>query len=54
MLKHYTDYDRNFMERLNDFLPEKIVDVHTHVWRKEFRIKRRKQAAADRHGQPGS
>ncbi|NLA83175.1 MAG: amidohydrolase family protein [Clostridiales bacterium] len=40
MLKHYTDYDRNFyMERLNDFLPEKIVDVHTHVWRKEFRIK---------------
>jgi hypothetical protein len=40
MLKHYTDYDRNFyMERLNDFLPEKIVDVHTHVRRKEFRIK---------------
>jgi len=32
------DVDRSFYEqRLRDFLPERIVDIHTHVWRDEDR-----------------
>ncbi|MCV7225138.1 amidohydrolase family protein [Mycolicibacterium komossense] len=28
-----TDYDRQFYaERIHDFLPERIVDCHTHIW----------------------
>jgi predicted TIM-barrel fold metal-dependent hydrolase len=32
------DVDRRFyQERLKDFLPDQIVDIHTHVWLKSFR-----------------
>ena len=32
-----TEHDRKvYEEELRDFLPEKIFDVHTHVWLKEF------------------
>ena len=32
-----TDYDRKvWEEELKDFLPEKILDVHTHVYKREF------------------
>jgi len=38
-----TDVDRRFYdERLRAFLPEKIIDVHTHVWRAADRPRRRK------------
>ncbi len=31
------DVDRAFYEtRLADFLPERMIDVHTHVWLEEF------------------
>ncbi|HOJ10523.1 MAG TPA: amidohydrolase family protein [Clostridiales bacterium] len=32
--------DKRFYEdKLKDFLPEKIIDIHTHVWLDKFRIK---------------
>ena len=32
-----TDYDRKvYEEELAPFLPEHLVDVHTHIWKKEF------------------
>lgn len=32
-----TAYDKKvYEEELKDFLPEKIIDIHTHVWRKDF------------------
>ena len=32
-----TEYDiKVYEENLRDFLPAKMVDVHTHVWKKEF------------------
>ena len=32
-----TDYDRKiYEEELKDFLPDKIIDVHTHVWLDKF------------------
>lgn len=32
-----TDYDKKiYEEELKDFLPDKIMDIHTHVWLKEF------------------
>ena len=32
-----TDYDRKvWEEELKDFLPDKILDVHTHVYQKEY------------------
>ncbi len=32
-----TDYDKKvYEEELRDFLPDKIIDIHTHVWKKEF------------------
>lgn len=32
-----TDYDQKvYMEELRDFLPNQIIDIHTHVWKKEF------------------
>jgi predicted TIM-barrel fold metal-dependent hydrolase len=32
------DVDRKYYEaRLADFLPRKIIDIHTHIWLKEFR-----------------
>ena len=32
-----TDYDKKvYEEELKDFLPEKILDVHTHVWLDEL------------------
>ncbi|MBQ4321441.1 MAG: amidohydrolase family protein [Oscillospiraceae bacterium] len=37
-----TDFDRQFYkEKLQDFLPEKIIDVHTHVWLKEMKAKKK-------------
>lgn len=31
-----TDYDKKFyVEKIKDFLPDKIIDFHTHVWKKE-------------------
>lgn len=30
--------DKKVYDYLKDFLPEKIIDVHTHIWRKEFEI----------------
>ncbi|OGO80990.1 MAG: hypothetical protein A2Y21_00555 [Clostridiales bacterium GWC2_40_7] len=26
-----------YMERLRDFLPERIIDIHTHIWLNEFK-----------------
>ena len=35
-----TDYDRKiYEEELKDFLPDKILDVHTHVWRDQDLVK---------------
>lgn len=31
-----TEYDKKVWEELKDFLPDKIIDVHTHVYKKEF------------------
>ncbi len=32
-----TDYDREVYEReLRDFLPDRMIDIHTHIWKKEF------------------
>ncbi len=32
-----TEYDKQvYEEELKDFLPDKMIDVHTHVWKKEF------------------
>ena len=32
------DVDRRFYhDKLEDFLPDQIIDVHTHVWLKDFR-----------------
>lgn len=31
-----TDYDRQVFRSLADFLPKEIVDVHAHIWKKEF------------------
>jgi len=32
------DVDRRFYrEKLQSFLPDRIIDVHTHVWLKNFR-----------------
>jgi len=34
-----TDYDRKvYEEELRDFLPEKMIDIHTHLWRREFLV----------------
>ncbi len=34
-LIHIKDVDRKFYaERIRDWLPERIIDVHTHIWRK--------------------
>ena len=39
MLFEIKDVDRQFYEkRLKDFLPDKIIDIHTHVWLKEFSV----------------
>ena len=33
-----TEYDKKvYEEQLRDFLPDKIIDIHTHVWKKEFK-----------------
>lgn len=38
MLFEIKDVDRRYYaERLADFLPGKILDIHTHIWLKEFR-----------------
>ena len=32
-----TDYDKKvWEEELKDFLPDKIIDIHTHVYKREF------------------
>lgn len=37
MLLEVKEIDREFYrERLQDFLPDKIIDIHTHVWLAEF------------------
>jgi len=34
-----TDFDRRFYQQhLADFLPKKMLDIHTHVWLKAFRV----------------
>lgn len=34
-----TDYDREFYEsRIRDFVPDRVIDIHTHCWLEEFRI----------------
>jgi len=30
---------KTYEEKIKDFLPEKIVDIHTHIWLKEFKEK---------------
>jgi len=33
----WTEYDKKvYTEELRDFLPDKIIDIHTHVWKKDF------------------
>ena len=33
-----TDYDRKVYEtELKDFLPETLIDIHTHIWKSDFR-----------------
>lgn len=35
----YTDYDRQVYEtELRDFLPPRLIDMHTHIWKREFTI----------------
>jgi predicted TIM-barrel fold metal-dependent hydrolase len=37
MLFEYKDVDKRvYDEQLRDFLPPKIIDIHTHVWKKEL------------------
>jgi len=37
------EIDREFYEkRLRDWLPDKIIDIHTHVWVRRFNEKKRK------------
>jgi predicted TIM-barrel fold metal-dependent hydrolase len=31
-----SEYDKTVYSELNAFLPKKIIDAHTHVWKKEF------------------
>ena len=32
-----TAYDKKvYEEQLKDFLPETFIDIHTHIWKKEF------------------
>jgi predicted TIM-barrel fold metal-dependent hydrolase len=39
MLFEIKDVDRQYyQEQLADFLPKRIIDFHTHVWLKEFRV----------------
>lgn len=34
---NYNDYDKNVFEKeLKDFLPDNIIDCHTHIWRNYF------------------
>ena len=34
-----TAYDKKiYEEELKDFLPDKMIDIHTHLWRKEFKV----------------
>ena len=34
-----TDYDRKvYEEELKDFLPQRMLDIHTHIWRREFLV----------------
>ena len=34
-----TAYDKKvYEEELRDFLPDKFIDIHTHLWRKEFTV----------------
>jgi predicted TIM-barrel fold metal-dependent hydrolase/ribosomal protein S18 acetylase RimI-like enzyme len=36
------DIDRKvYEEKIRDFLPDKIIDIHTHVWLKEFKKKQK-------------
>ena len=31
-----TDYDKQvYSEQIKDFLPDKIIDIHTHIWLKK-------------------
>ena len=33
----FSDYDREFFSKeINSFLPDRVFDAHTHIWRKEF------------------
>ncbi len=39
MLLEVKEVDRRFyQERLADFLPAKLMDIHTHIWLKSFRL----------------
>ncbi len=31
-----TEYDKKIWDELKDFLPQKIIDIHTHVYKKDF------------------
>ena len=32
-----SDYDKKvYAEQLADFLPDKMIDAHAHIWKKEF------------------
>ena len=38
MLFEVKDVDRQtYAEKLADFLPRRIIDIHTHIWLREFR-----------------
>ena len=28
----------NFEEQLKEFLPDNIIDIHTHIWLDKFRV----------------
>jgi predicted TIM-barrel fold metal-dependent hydrolase len=39
LLFEIKDVDRRtYNEQIRDFLPHRIIDIHTHVWRKEFQV----------------
>jgi len=44
MLFEVKDFDKKFYtEKLKDFLPDKIIDIHTHVWLDEFKSREKEK-----------
>ena len=49
-LLNVTAYDKQFYEEnLKDFLPDKFIDCHNHIWLDAFKDKKRKEHAPLNH-----